>query len=193
MFSVFIDLVKFAYQKVFCMPSLLNVSPSMEKNEVFESVESFLINEGFSIQTRDKNRPWGGFFVLEERDIRKFKDFFFKEAPLTEAQLEQKMSPKFLIVAPKARLSWQYHFRRSELWTLIAGESALSRSLTDEQQPHKSMQIGDLVSLEKGERHRLIGGEGSWGIVAEIWVHSDPDHPSDESDIVRLQDDYSRT
>jgi hypothetical protein len=49
----------------------------------------------------------------------------------------------------------------------------------------------EVVSLQQGERHRLIGTKG-WGVVAEIWMHTDPNHPSDEADIVRLQDDYSR-
>ena len=49
----------------------------------------------------------------------------------------------------------------------------------------------EVVSLQQGERHRLIGTQG-WGVVAEIWMHTDPNHPSDEADIVRLQDDYSR-
>jgi hypothetical protein len=54
------------------------------------------------------------------------------------------------------------------------------------------MEKGNVISLEKGERHRLIGTD-TWGIVAEIWVHSDSIHPSDEADIVRLEDDYSRS
>jgi hypothetical protein len=29
-------------------------------------------------------------------------------------------------------------------------------------------------------------------MVAEIWQHTDPNHPSDEDDIVRLQDDFGR-
>jgi hypothetical protein len=37
----------------------------------------------------------------------------------------------------------------------------------------------------------LIGLD-DWGIVAEIWQHTDESNPSDEDDIVRLQDDYSR-
>jgi hypothetical protein len=45
---------------------------------------------------------------------------------------------------------------------------------------------------EKGERHRLIGLE-NWGVVAEFWQHTDPEHPSDEDDIVRVQDDYKRS
>lgn len=50
---------------------------------------------------------------------------------------------------------------------------------------------GKGASLEKGERHRLIGTK-TWGVVAEIWMHSDSENPSDEDNIVRLQDDYSR-
>ena len=30
------------------------------------------------------------------------------------------------------------------------------------------------------------------GIVAEFWQHTDADSPSNEDDIVRLQDDYAR-
>ena len=47
------------------------------------------------------------------------------------------------------------------------------------------------VKLKQGERHRLIGMNG-WGVVAEIWQHTDPASPSDEDDIVRLQDDFGR-
>ena len=54
-----------------------------------------------------------------------------------------------------------------------------------------SFEAGETIVLEKGERQRLIGLEG-WGGVAEFWQHTDPDHPSDEDDIVRVQDDYSR-
>jgi len=171
--------------------SVLNIGPELGKTEVFQLVGKFLTESGFEIHTQDQDRPWGGFFVLEEKDIRKFKETFFPSVVLTEDQYAQKLSPKFLLVAPGARLSWQYHFRRSELWTLIAGSGAISRSLTDEQATPVALELGKVVELEKGERHRLIG-EDTWGIVAEIWVHTDPNYPSDESDIVRLQDDYSR-
>ena len=49
----------------------------------------------------------------------------------------------------------------------------------------------DFIKMDKGERHRLIG-LNSWGVVAEIWQHTDQDNPSDEEDIVRLQDDFGR-
>ena len=39
--------------------------------------------------------------------------------------------------------------------------------------------------------HRLVG-LSNWGIIAEIWQHTDPEKPSDEEDIVRVQDDFGR-
>ncbi len=35
-------------------------------------------------------------------------------------------------------------------------------------------------------------GLDTFGIVAEIWQHTDPTNPSEEDDIVRLQDDFGR-
>ena len=50
---------------------------------------------------------------------------------------------------------------------------------------------GDFIKFDKEERHRLIGLSKP-GIVAEIWIHTDINNPSDEKDIIRIQDDYSR-
>jgi hypothetical protein len=62
---------------------------------------------------------------------------------------------------------------------------------TDEQTPQQPLPLGSQVSLKQGERHRLVGVD-EWGIVAEIWQHTDAAHPSDEDDIVRVQDDFGR-
>jgi mannose-6-phosphate isomerase-like protein (cupin superfamily) len=169
----------------------LILSPNLTKSQVASVVETYLGDAGFSISTQDFERPWGGFFVLDETQIRAFKAQFFSEVTLSEEQYAQKLSPKFLLMAPGARLSWQYHYRRAELWTLVAGEAAISRSLDDAQGPVVTMIPNEIVSLKQGERHRLIGTAG-WGVVAEIWMHTDASHPSDEDDIVRLQDDYAR-
>ena len=56
---------------------------------------------------------------------------------------------------------------------------------------NEDQSIGEVIVLQKGERHRLIGHE-SYGIVTEIWQHTDSEHPSAEDDIVRLQDDFGR-
>lgn len=64
-------------------------------------------------------------------------------------------------------------------------------STTDEEPPHQVLQINKIIQIQCGERHRLIGLDG-WGIVAEIWQHTDPNNLSNEDDIVRLQDDFGR-
>ncbi|MEB2782921.1 phosphoheptose isomerase [Algoriphagus sp. C2-6-M1] len=171
--------------------NLIAINTGLSKEEVFQKVEDFLTVKGFRISKVDQTRPWGGFFVLEESQILEFKTMFFHDVDLSEQQLEQKLSPKFLLVAPGARLSWQYHFRRAELWKLINGESGIVRSESDELGDLEKMVLGQTVSLKNGERHRLVGLD-TWGIVAEIWMHVDPENPSNEEDIVRLEDDYSR-
>jgi len=64
-------------------------------------------------------------------------------------------------------------------------------SATDEEGEIQELAPGAFIKLEQGERHRLIGLE-NWGIVAEIWQHTNPENPSDEDDIVRVQDDFGR-
>ena len=49
---------------------------------------------------------------------------------------------------------------------------------------------GDQIKLSQGERHRLVG-LADYGVVAEIWQHTDQ-VPSNEEDIIRVQDDYGR-
>jgi len=62
---------------------------------------------------------------------------------------------------------------------------------TDEQTETENLEIGQVINLKCGERHRLVGTDG-FGIVAEIWQHTDKNNPSDEDDIVRVQDDFGR-
>ncbi|MGB1362620.1 MAG: phosphoheptose isomerase, partial [Flavobacteriaceae bacterium] len=100
-------------------------------------------------------------------------------------------SPKILIVNPKARLSWQYHHRRAEIWRVYQGSVGIIRSNDDDQKSLITLNEGDQVRLKQGERHRLIGLEQQ-ALVAEIWQHTDPNNPSNEEDIVRLQDDFGR-
>jgi mannose-6-phosphate isomerase len=161
------------------------------KEDLFEKVSNILFSEGFNIVQLDTKRPWGGFFVIDENQIVMFKDKFFPELDLDHVQLNKKLSPKILVVAPWKRLSWQYHHRRAEVWKLISGRAAIIRSDSDEQTEANEMVTGEVVRLKQGERHRLVGKE-SWGIVAEIWMHTDENNPSDEEDIVRLEDDFAR-
>jgi mannose-6-phosphate isomerase len=160
--------------------------------EVFETVKNYLNSLHLSIHHYDDTRPWGGFFVLQENEAEKFIAEFFNHVTKDELSISGKLSPKILVVAPNKRLSWQYHHRRAEIWKLIAGQASVSTSNTDEQNEPIALAIGDIVELAQGQRHRLVGHPTNWGIVAEIWRHTNHQHPSDENDIVRLQDDFGR-
>lgn len=169
----------------------LNLSINTEKKSVFEQIEAELKKEKFTIINQDQTRPWGGFFVLDETQAAAFAEKFFPHLDMSDIQITNKLSPKILIVAPHKRLSWQFHFRRAEIWKVIAGVVGVKTSLTNEEGETQELAPGSFIKLEKGERHRLIGLE-TWGIVAEIWQHTNPENPSDEEDIVRLQDDFGR-
>lgn len=160
-----------------------------DRDHVFRDVAEFIETEGFVVVAKDHARPWGGFFVIDEAQSAPFIETFFPEVDAEETA--GKVSPKILVVSPGARLSWQYHLRRSELWRVLAGDVAVVASPTDEEQAPVTRAPGDLVRLAQGERHRLIGCD-HWGVVAEIWRHTDPTTPSDEADIVRVQDDFGR-
>lgn len=168
------------------------LSLSGNKPSVFSEVEKYLTERGYHIVAKDFNRPWGGFFVLDEGQAEKFGSEFFPGIDVATLKVRDgKLSPKVLMVEPNKRLSWQYHHRRSEIWKLAAGTAGVVTSPTDAEGVLKTINVGEIIRLEKGERHRLVGLDG-WGMIAEIWQHTDPDHASDEDDIVRVSDDFGR-
>ena len=169
----------------------MNIFLESTKEDVSTEVESFLAREELSIVNKDMSRPWGGFFVLDENQAPEFIRKFFAHLTMDDFTGFEKLSPKILIVAPGKRLSWQYHHRRAEIWKLIHGVAGVMTSPTDKETPAIPLSVGQVINLKCGERHRLLGTNG-WGIVAEIWQHTDKNHPSDEDDIVRVQDDFGR-
>ena len=163
----------------------------MAHQNVFERIEKQVEKAGFRIDKQDRSRPWGGFFVIDEAQAPLFIETYFPHLSVADFAGYEKLSPKILIVAPHKRLSWQYHFRRAEIWKLIGGKASVVTSDTDVQKNLHVLKIGEVVNLKQGERHRLVGMD-EWGIVAEIWQHTDLKNPSDEDDIVRLDDDFGR-
>ena len=161
-----------------------------EKEIVFEEVEKY-ISSFVRIRYKDMTRPWGGFFVIEEEDAEAFIKQFFNHLTKEQLSISGKLSPKILLVEPGKKLSWQYHHRRAEIWKLIGGRAGVIKSDDDKEKEIIFLEPGDLVELKQGERHRLIGLD-KWGILAEIWQHTDGANPSDEDDIIRLQDDFGR-
>lgn len=169
----------------------MQMSTPIDSKEIFEKVAGYISENGYTVVSSDHSRPWGGFFVLAESDADRFIDQYFPGYTKEQLMIGEKLSPKFLVVAPNKRLSWQYHFRRAEIWRVHSGPVKVATNLTDDEVEPKTYREGDIIVLQKGERHRLIGAD-NYGIVTEIWQHTDPTHPSDEDDIVRLQDDFGR-
>ena len=156
-------------------------------NEIEDEIKGL----GFEIIAKDFERPWGGFLVINESLSQEFANQFFDGIDIENLKIGGKLSPKILVVKPNSKLSWQYHHRRAEIWRVYKGEVGVSRSFDDNQKPLKKLITGDQIKLKKGERHRLIGLT-DYAVLAEIWQHTDPNNPSDENDIVRLNDDYGR-
>jgi len=167
------------------------IDNSTEKEALFQQISRELLAQGFIIDKEDSSRPWGGFFVVNENQAQLFADTFFNSLPVDDLRISGKLSPKVLVVAPNQRLSWQYHHRRAEIWQVVKGPVGVATSRTDEQGEVKSYQVGERIVLKQGERHRLVGLQ-QWAVLAEIWQHTDANHPSDEDDIVRVQDDFGR-
>jgi mannose-6-phosphate isomerase-like protein (cupin superfamily) len=169
----------------------MNFSAEIDKTAVFEAVEKEITDLGFNIDKQDQSRPWGGFLVLDESQASTFIETYFPHLSLGDFGIGRKLSPKILIVAPQKRLSWQYHFRRAEIWKVIGGVAGVVISDTDDEKELQIISLGTIINLRQEERHRLVGLD-NWGIIAEIWQHTDQENPSDEEDIVRVQDDFGR-
>ena len=157
-------------------------------NNIFLSVKNEIESKGYETVGYDFDRPWGGFLLINELQSEKFiKEFISKDL----YKIDGRVSPKILIVNPNSRLSWQYHYRRKEIWKVYKNSVGVVRSSDDKENEMSIHSEGDLIQFDKEERHRLVG-LSKLGIVAEIWIHTDKNNPSNEDDIIRLQDDYSR-
>ncbi len=124
----------------------------------------------------DKNNDLENFRKEIQEDIRpwgKFRSFPHKQAG----------SIKIITVEPGGILSLQYHRHRGEFWVIL--DEGLEVTVGDKVwQPEKNEEI--FVPRKTPHRLRCIGRENAR--IMEIWLGH-----SDESDIVRLQDDYGRS
>jgi len=156
----------------------------------YKNIEDELTNLGFQIIDSNLEKPWGAYFCINEQQVQDFSNKFFDGIDVDSLKIENKLSPKILIVKPNTRLSWQYHNRRAEIWQVYKGQVGVVQSDTDIENELKNYMPGNQIKLRQGERHRLVG-LSDYGVVAEIWQHTD-EVPSNEDDIIRVQDDFNR-
>ena len=123
----------------------------------------------------DKNNDIENFRKKIEEDIRpwgKSRSFPYKQAK----------SIKIITVNPGAALSLQYHHNRSEFWVVL--DKGLEVTVGERVwQPEE----GEEIYVPRKSPHRLRGLGKERARIMEIWLGD-----SDESDIVRLEDDFGR-
>lgn len=166
----------------------------LDKESVTNLIENMLKDKGLQIVEKNEDKPWGAYFRINNEQAETFINQFFPGLSMAEAQLgldDVELSPKILIVEPAKRLSWQYHSRRAECWRFLSRGYYCKNDSDAEVEP-LAAKDGSLLQFLQGERHRLIGDESMYTIVAEIWQHTIRGNMSDEEDIVRVQDDFAR-
>ena len=164
------------------------------KSDFLHHIKNVIDESRYTIIEENDSKPWGGYFRLDSGQADEFIAEFFPGLSTAEARLnipDAELSPKFLNVSTAQRLSWQYHDRRAERWAFLT-DGAYYKSNSDNAGELIVAKAGDVVQFAQGERHRLVGAPEAYTVVAEIWQHIDPSYPSNEDDITRLSDDYSR-
>lgn len=108
------------------------------------------------------SRPWGTYEIL-------------LDAPYCKV--------KRITVDSLQRLSYQYHHKRSEAWTVVSGVGKVT--LNDQEVP---VATGDVIQIPQETRHRIENN----GDEKLIFIEVQHGTYFGEDDIVRLEDDYNR-
>ena len=111
----------------------------------------------------DSIRPWGNYEILLDTDYCKVKRIYVK---------------------PNQCLSYQYHHKRQEAWTVVSG---IARITVDGET--KDYHPGDTVLIPLGAKHRMANPEDDKDMIL---VEVQTGTYFGEDDIVRVEDDYDR-
>ena len=126
-----------------------------------------MVNSGKEWDWQDmlgkETRPWGTYEVLLDTEYCKVKR---------------------IIVKPHSRLSYQYHNKRREQWTVVKGNLTI---ILDDEKIFRT--AGESVHIPLGARHRAWNETGEEIIFIEVQTGS----YFGEDDIIRIEDDYKRT
>ncbi len=169
-------------------------NPGLKAKRLEEIKSEFIAPGGYNVAEEDLQRPWGGFWRIDSAQTAQFVEQFFPSLTAQElGRYGTELSPKILAVEPGQQLSLQYHRRRAEVWQVVAGPVLVALSSERQQGIWVAHESGQLLQIPPMTTHRLTVAEGEeWGVIAEVWQHTDPRHPSDEADITRIADDYDR-
>jgi len=110
-----------------------------------------------------EDRPWGCFYVIHDENNYKLK------------RIE---------VNPGQKLSYQYHEKRSEAWTVVSGngEVTINEKLS-------KIHSGQTITIPKLSKHRIHNTSQEILIFIEVQTGE----YFGEDDIVRIEDKYNRS
>jgi mannose-6-phosphate isomerase len=114
------------------------------------------------ISIESEERPWGRFFVLHNERTYKLK------------RIE---------VDPGGRLSYQYHLKRAEAWTIVEGKGKIILDGIE-----KDYRKGETILIPQGVKHRIQNNSNEKLVFIEVQTGT----YFGEDDIVRIEDDYNR-
>ena len=114
------------------------------------------------ISIEKEERPWGCFFVIHDEPSYKLK------------RIE---------INPGCKLSYQYHNKRSESWTIVKGKGKIT--LNDKIKEYKN---GETILIPQGMKHRIHNDTD----IKLVFIEVQTGTYFGEDDIVRIEDDYNR-
>jgi len=107
-------------------------------------------------------KPWGSYQNLMDEEYTKVKK---------------------IVVKPGEAPSYQYHFKRSEIWVIVKGTAQIK--IDDEVHYYR---VGDIVFIPKESKHQILNSGNEDVVFVEIQLGE----YFGEDDIVRLEDKYGR-
>jgi mannose-6-phosphate isomerase-like protein (cupin superfamily) len=114
------------------------------------------------ISIESEERPWGRFFVLHDDHTYKLK------------RIE---------VDSLGRLSYQYHYNRSEACTIVEGTGTITLDGVI-----KDYKVGQTILIPQGVKHRIENK----GTKKVVFIEVQTGTYFGEDDIVRIEDGYNR-
>jgi len=107
-------------------------------------------------------RPWGKYYVLADEPNYKLKR---------------------IVVDPGQKLSYQYHHKRQEQWTVIEGDAVVVLDGNE-----MKLSYGESISIPLGAKHRIMNLTEKPLVFIEVQTGT----YFGEDDIIRLEDEYER-
>ncbi len=99
------------------------------------------------------------------------------------ASRRSELKLKRIEVKTNQRLSYQLHYKRSEAWTIVAGEATVTLDGVD-----TIFKTGETVIIPVTTKHRVA----NYGKELLVFIEVQTGTYFGEDDIVRLEDDYKR-